>query len=212
MGGIQGPAPPQHCELLCQSHYTCIVPQACKGIGLDGGNGEGPATTHTQERSRPSPCLQHPGSNPVGQLCSAAEPSLTRELTWVQVRSSNEGCFASPGARSAHLPLQGMEAEQCSSQEAGRQSGWPPEHSLCQAWRLRLLCQDRDSSSTVPLLLSGALSSCKPEKPLQKTWEVPEADPTHTHTQHPGRGADHKPASRWVWLPPRLARVTARNT
>lgn len=178
--------------MLCQSHYTCIVPQACKGvcraqprgIGLDGGNGEGPATTHTHQvwLVTPSPCLQHPGSNPVGQLCSAAEPSLTRELTWVQVRSSDEGCFASPGARSAHLPLQGMEAQQCSSQEAGRQSGWPPEHSLCQAWRLALLCQDRDSSSTVPLLLSGALSSCKPEKPLQKTWEVPEADPPHTHT------------------------------
>ena len=89
------------------SNVTCFVRattpvlshQACKGscraqplgIGRDGGNGEGPATTHTQERSRTSPCLQPPGSNPVQQLCSAAEPSLTRELTWVQVRSSNEG-------------------------------------------------------------------------------------------------------------------------
>lgn len=61
----------QDCKGICRAQPL--------GIGRDGGNREGLATTDTQERGRPSPCLQHPGSNPVLQLCSAAEPSLTRE-------------------------------------------------------------------------------------------------------------------------------------
>ena len=94
------------------SNVSCFVrattpvssPQACKGIcraqplgiGLDGGNGEGPATTHTQERSRPSPCLQHPGSNPVWQLCSAAEPSLTRGTQLGASQVLKWGVFCQP--------------------------------------------------------------------------------------------------------------------
>lgn len=47
-------------------------------------------------------------------------------------------------------------------------------------------------------------------KPLQTVWEAPEVDPTHT--EHPGKGAGHKPASCCVWLPPRPAGAAARNT
>ena len=106
MGDIQGPRPhPSNVSCFVRATTPVSSPQACKGIicraqplgiGLDGGNGEGPATTHTQERSRPSPCLQHPGSNPVRQLCSAAEPSLTRGTQLGASQVLKWGVFCQP--------------------------------------------------------------------------------------------------------------------
>lgn len=142
----------------------------------------GACNNQHSDLGRPSPSLQRPG-NPSQQLCSAAEPSQSEQGTWQEFYQLWRLICPLPPPRHGNpvmLKPGGGQAELIA-----------PEQSQYQAWRVPLICPDRGSSFTAPLLLSVALGPFQPESLFRKFGRCLK----WTLLPDPGMGADHRPTS-----------------